>query len=1615
MFAQAGALPAPGTDLHHLAATIPVCMSVHVNPIQAASGQPDRVVRTGARVLCIGALVGVAVMLAVAAWQDQGDADALAARTGAISRSANRVLVDLLNAETGQRGFLLSGQPVFLQPYRLGSSAVTGDLATLTRVSRTVGRLAADVAALHALTRDKLAFIALTIALARAGHHRQALALVDTDVGQHDMDLARARVADIERVASQLPVVARQAADDAQRLALVVDSVLVALALALAGWWRKGSLRAGRERDRALGELAGEARLERALREVALAADGDHAEADVAAVVADRLGELLDARTAAVIRAEPESLHVIGYRGPTPYPERLGWDERSSSVDAVRTGEQARLEQYGPAGGAVSGFIAAHGLRCGISVPVRTQSRVWGCITVTTTRAGGFSTQEERWLERFASLTSAALANAQAQESLRLRARLEEALREVAVASASGHSDEAELAGLVAARVADLLDSKSTSVVRFDPGRLTLLGSGGTLGLAVDTPIHERSVTGQVAQSGTTVVTDTESGYRYDDLARDAGAHSVVAVPVFVGGALWGSLGAMLATESVPAGVVDLLERFAQLTSAALANAQAQAQLRAEARLEGALRQVAAASASGTLGERALGQLVCDRVADLLGVAASAVWRFDEDWMTVLGCHGFADLPDRVAVGEPSVADRVRSAGAPVRIEDCAALDSGFGSRVAQRDGVRCAVGVPIVVEGLPWGALTVGSTETKPGLDMESVLNRFAELVAAALANAQARDRLRFRARLEAALREVASASASGEVDERALAGIVADRVADLLDAPVASVVRFAGGRMTRLGTAGTAGLPLDAHVDERSATGRVAQSAQTVVVEDYHGFAPHYEQLARATGAGSVVAVPLFAGGGLWGCVTVMLPRDAVPAGAVELLERVAQLISAALANAQAQARLGEDARLERAMRTVASAGAQGDLDEAGVADLAAAQIAELLDSPLAAVMRFNPAARSTVLGHAGPFPFPTALATDDYATVTAIVADTGRTARIDDYGALDGPFAALAVEHGIAGAIAVPVGVEGALWGCLGAMTDRQGGFAPGTETLLERLAAVVSVALANVRSLRALRHEARLEQALREISTATAGGELDAHDLFGLVAARVAELLDAPAAMVVRVEDASGIPVGVHGLDRLPDTLPVSESAAASVAMRTGRAARVDDYASLTDATRAPTTAAAAGQRSAVAAPVLLHGRAWGYIAVAKPDAHSFPPNTETVLERFAALVAVALAQADTLASLQRQASTDGLTGLLNHRAFQQRLHEEFARAQRHHRPLSLVMFDLDGFKLVNDLHGHRAGDDVLQTVGRVLERERRANDIPARVGGDEFALIAPDTTGAAALIVAERLRTSIAAALGDLELPVTLSAGVTDLTAATTTTDLLDLADSALYHAKHHGRDQAVHYTPGIDQTGDERRRALGGLTVLARAVDAKDSPTQRHSERVASISTQLALRLGWTPERCTRLREAALLHDVGKIGVPDSILTKPAALTDDEYDRVKAHVALGAQIAEGILDPEQVTWVRGHHERPDGRGYPDALTADTIPDGARLLAIADAYDTMTSGRPYKPAISPTDATREMRRHAGRQFDAELLDQLDQWALATTTTTGLTQTTPEPVPQSPPRN
>jgi putative nucleotidyltransferase with HDIG domain len=178
-----------------------------------------------------------------------------------------------------------------------------------------------------------------------------------------------------------------------------------------------------------------------------------------------------------------------------------------------------------------------------------------------------------------------------------------------------------------------------------------------------------------------------------------------------------------------------------------------------------------------------------------------------------------------------------------------------------------------------------------------------------------------------------------------------------------------------------------------------------------------------------------------------------------------------------------------------------------------------------------------------------------------------------------------------------------------------------------------------------------------------------------------------------------------------------------------------------------------------------------------------------------------------------------------------------------------------------------------------------------------------------------------------------------------------------------------------------------QRQAIAGLRALAHAIDAKDPITRQHSDRVAQLASAIARRLGWSDEQTLLLHEAALLHDVGKIGIPDSILLKPGRLSAQEYERVKLHAPLGATIVEGMLSSDQTAWIRWHHERPDGHGYPDGLTDPEIPEGAAIIALADTWDVMTISRPYSPPMDPTDALQECRQLAGRQFRAVLVDVL----------------------------
>ena len=333
-----------------------------------------------------------------------------------------------------------------------------------------------------------------------------------------------------------------------------------------------------------------------------------------------------------------------------------------------------------------------------------------------------------------------------------------------------------------------------------------------------------------------------------------------------------------------------------------------------------------------------------------------------------------------------------------------------------------------------------------------------------------------------------------------------------------------------------------------------------------------------------------------------------------------------------------------------------------------------------------------------------------------------------------------------------------------------------------------------------------------------------------------------------------------------------------------------------------------------------------------------------------------------------------AATDPLTELPNHRAFQERLHEETARALRAGAPLSLVLLDLDRFKRINDAHGHPAGDTVVREVARRLPACAREGEMVARIGGEEFAWLLPGDE-MDAWEAAERARLAVEAAPVAPGIRLTISAGVCELGQAGSPMELLRLADGALYWAKAHGRNRSVRYSPDVvEELSDaeraarlEHQQALSAVLALARAVDAKDPYTMLHSQRVAEMAARVALEMGWSADRVRLLHEAAVLHDVGKIAVPDLVLTKPGRLTEEEFALVREHPVRGAEIVAETLTPEQVAWVRGHHERFDGAGYPDGLAGHDIPDGARILALADAWDAMTSDRPYRPGVTPARA------------------------------------------------
>ncbi|HTT32254.1 MAG TPA: diguanylate cyclase [Methylomirabilota bacterium] len=464
-------------------------------------------------------------------------------------------------------------------------------------------------------------------------------------------------------------------------------------------------------------------------------------------------------------------------------------------------------------------------------------------------------------------------------------------------------------------------------------------------------------------------------------------------------------------------------------------------------------------------------------------------------------------------------------------------------------------------------------------------------------------------------------------------------------------------------------------------------------------------------------------------------------------------------------------------------------------------------------------------------------------------------------------------------------------------------------------------------------------------------------------------------------------------------------------------------------------------------AAAALPVFYADQLHGILYIESSSPTEFSEEELLLLRTLADLIAGALHNALSFQKAQEQAITDGLTGVKTHRFFMEALSAEWKRSTRAGRAFALVLMDLDRFKFVNDFYGHLEGDLVLQRVGQILETNCRRSDVVARYGGDEFVILMPETNMEHARQLASKLRGWVSADPLLREKNISASFGIACYPLhGSSPQELIQVADASMYLSKHQGGNAvstADHFDPNeakkwkrdvleaylgvtlkrLFATGPEAfeeiyqrlrqfteslsgteptngssqspqaqgpqalpQAVLDTVTSLAFAIDAKDHYTQGHSQKVSAYAALIAEALGMNEAEVEEIRLGAVLHDIGKVGIPENILNKNGPLNPDEWETMKSHVSFGAKILDPLKPLARIReMVLHHHEFFDGSGYPHSLAGERIPLGARIIAIADAYDTITSDRTYKKARTATDALAELERCANAQFDGSIVE------------------------------
>jgi diguanylate cyclase (GGDEF)-like protein len=414
----------------------------------------------------------------------------------------------------------------------------------------------------------------------------------------------------------------------------------------------------------------------------------------------------------------------------------------------------------------------------------------------------------------------------------------------------------------------------------------------------------------------------------------------------------------------------------------------------------------------------------------------------------------------------------------------------------------------------------------------------------------------------------------------------------------------------------------------------------------------------------------------------------------------------------------------------------------------------------------------------------------------------------------------------------------------------------------------------------------------------------------------------------------------------------------------------------------------------GIRSITYLPLILKDEVIGSFIVASCRPNAYGQKQVMLLEQLAYQIVISVENSRLYTEAEEKARIDELTGLLNRRSLDEMMVSEISRHSRYGGSFSLIIIDLDNFKVFNDSHGHLAGDKLLGKIGGIMKSAIRSADQAFRYGGDEFAILLPNTPTDATNQVAERIRKQVATKAKTDFIPITASLGLACWPAdGIDSNEVIVSADAALYQAKRNGGNR-IHCASGTLLPSDETAVSaeathdsenLSTIYTLAATVDAKDYYAHSHWKKVKEYTVALAEALKLESAEISKLETCALLHDIGKIGVSDKILNKRGTLTAEEWETIKVHPQVGANIVSHApqLAP-CLSAILYHHEKYDGSGYPKGLKEEEIPLDARILAIADAFAAMTSVRSYSEALPVIEALEQIKQGAGGQFDPHLV-------------------------------